>query len=300
MIRWYEKRRGSMEQQKLDNLKLGEKGAYLSIVAYLFLSVLKLFVGFTSNAEVLKADGLNNLTDIIASIAVLIGLKYAQKPADGDHRYGHWKSETIASLIASFIMAFVGIEVILGAVKSLFEGRTAAPDLISMWVGIFSAIVMFFVYKYNKNLGENINSSAVKAAAKDNLSDALVSIGAVVGIIASQFEFYWIDTVAAFIVGLIICKTAWDIFYESVVHLTDGFDEDLLEKYEGDILNIAGVHCVKSIKARNYGNTCIIDVVIGIKGSLEVVFAHDITDEIEEMLKKKYEVLDVFVHVEPV
>lgn len=289
-----------MDQQKLDNLKLGEKGAYLSIVAYIFLSVLKLFVGITSNAEVLKADGLNNLTDIIASIAVLIGLKYAQKPADGDHRYGHWKSETIASLIASFIMAFVGIEVILGAIKSLFEGRSTAPDLISMWVGIFSAIVMFFVYRYNKNLGEKINSSAVKAAAKDNLSDALVSIGAVVGIIASQFEFYWIDTVAAFIVGLIICKTAWDIFYESVVHLTDGFDEDLLEKYEGEILNIAGVHCVKSIKARNYGNTCIIDVVIGIKGSLEVVFAHDITDEIEEMMKKKYDVLDVFVHVEPV
>lgn len=289
-----------MEQHKMDNLKLGEKGAYLSIVAYIFLSILKLFVGVTANAEVLKADGLNNLTDIIASIAVLIGLKYAQKPADGDHRYGHWKSETIASLIASFIMAFVGIEVLIGAIKSLFEGRTGAPDLISMWVGVFSAIVMFFVYRYNMSLGKKINSSAVKAAAKDNLSDALVSIGAVVGIIASQFALYWIDTVAAFIVGLIICKTAWDIFYESVVYLTDGFDEDLLEKYEDDILKIAGVHCVKSIKARNYGNTCIIDVVIGIKGSLEVVFAHDITDEIEEMLKKKYEVLDVFVHVEPV
>jgi len=288
-----------MEQKKINDLKLGERGAYLSIIAYLILSVFKYVVGIMANAEVLKADGLNNFTDIIASIAVLIGLKYAQKPADGDHRYGHWKSETIASLIASFIMAFVGLQVIMSAVESFFVGRNEAPDVISVWAGIISAIVMIFVYRYNINLGRKINSSAIKAAAKDNLSDALVSIGAVVGIIASQFELYWIDTVAAFVVGLIICKTAWDIFNESVVHLTDGFDEDLLEQYQGDILKIAGVQSVKSIKARNYGNTCIIDVVVGVNGSLEVVFAHEITDEIEEMLKRKYAVLDVFVHVEP-
>ena len=288
-----------MEQKKINDLKLGERGAYLSIIAYLILSVFKYVVGIMANAEVLKADGLNNFTDIIASIAVLIGLKYAQKPADGDHRYGHWKSETIASLIASFIMAFVGLQVIMSAVESFFVGRNEAPDVISVWAGIISAIVMMFVYRYNINLGRKINSSAIKAAAKDNLSDALVSIGAVVGIIASQFELYWIDTVAAFVVGLIICKTAWDIFNESVVYLTDGFDEDLLEQYQGDILKIAGVQSVKSIKARNYGNTCIIDVVVGVNGSLEVVFAHEITDEIEEMLKRKYAVLDVFVHVEP-
>jgi len=288
-----------MEQKKINDLKLGERGAYLSIIAYLILSVFKYVVGIMANAEVLKADGLNNFTDIIASIAVLIGLKYAQKPADGDHRYGHWKSETIASLIASFIMAFVGLQVIMSAVESFFVGRNEAPDVISVWAGIISAIVMIFVYRYNINLGRKINSSAIKAAAKDNLSDALVSIGAVVGIIASQFELYWIDTVAAFVVGLIICKTAWDIFNESVVYLTDGFDEDLLEQYQGDILKIAGVQSVKSIKARNYGNTCIIDVVVGVNGSLEVVFAHEITDEIEEMLKRKYAVLDVFVHVEP-
>ena len=288
-----------MEQKKINDLKLGERGAYLSIIAYLILSVFKYVVGIMANAEVLKADGLNNFTDIIASIAVLIGLKYAQKPADGDHRYGHWKSETIASLIASFIMAFVGLQVIMSAVESFFVGRNEAPDVISVWAGIISAIVMIFVYRYNINLGRKINSSAIKAAAKDNLSDALVSVGAVVGIIASQFELYWIDTLAAFVVGLIICKTAWDIFNESVVYLTDGFDEDLLEQYQGDILKISGVQSVKSIKARNYGNTCIIDVVVGVNGSLEVVFAHEITDEIEEMLKRKYAVLDVFVHVEP-
>lgn len=77
-----------MEKEKYDNLKLGERGAIISIVAYIILSIIKLVIGYTSGSEALQADGLNNTTDIIASIAVLIGLKMAQKPADHDHKYG--------------------------------------------------------------------------------------------------------------------------------------------------------------------------------------------------------------------
>lgn len=96
-----------MEQQRYHDLKMGEKGAILSIIAYICLSVIKLWIGYLSNSEALKADGLNNATDIVASVAVLIGLRLSQKPADHDHPYGHWKAETVASLIASFIMMAV-------------------------------------------------------------------------------------------------------------------------------------------------------------------------------------------------
>src|SRR6478752_2357173 len=109
----------TMYQQKYNDLKLGERGAIISIVAYICLSALKLMVGDMANSEALKADGLNNTTDIIASIAVLIGLKISQKPADLNHRYGHWKAETVASLMSSFIMMAVGIQVLYEAISSL-------------------------------------------------------------------------------------------------------------------------------------------------------------------------------------
>lgn len=73
-----------MEQQRFNDLKLGEKGAIISIIAYICLSAIKLFIGYTANSEALRADGLNNATDIVASIAVLIGLRLSQKPADQD------------------------------------------------------------------------------------------------------------------------------------------------------------------------------------------------------------------------
>lgn len=288
-----------MEQQRYDNLKLGERGAMISIAAYILLSALKLVVGYTSNSDALQADGLNNATDIIASIAVLVGLKLAQRPPDADHRYGHWKSETVASLIASFIMMAVGLQVLFDAVGSVFQGKEQSPDLISAWTGLFCAAVMFFVYRYNKRLALQINSQAVMAAAKDNISDAYVSIGTVVGILGSQLGLPWLDPLTAVIVGFIICKTAWDIFRDASHHLTDGFDESLIQTFKETVLKVKGVEGVKEIRARNYGSNAVVDVVLFVGAELEFQKAHEIATRVEDELKSSSDVYEVHVHYEP-
>jgi cation diffusion facilitator family transporter len=288
-----------MEEQKFANLKMGERGAIVSIIAYLCLSALKLIIGYSANSEALRADGLNNATDIVASIAVLIGLRFSQKPVDQDHPYGHWKAETVASLVASFIMMAVGLQVLYAAVISVFEGKHESPDLISAWTGMFCAIIMYFVYRYNKKLGEKIKSQAVTAAAKDNLSDAWVSIGIVVGILGSQFSLPWLDPAAAVIVGLLICKTAWDIFRDASHHLTDGFDEEEIQSFKKTTLSLYGVKGVKEIKARNYGNNTVVDIVILVNSNLDIRDAHDISTKVENILMNKHDVYNVHVHVEP-
>ncbi|WP_342430125.1 cation diffusion facilitator family transporter [Neobacillus sp. FSL H8-0543] len=288
-----------MEKQAYLDLKRGERGAIISIIAYLCLSSLKLIVGFMTNSEALKADGLNNATDIIASIAVLIGLKLSQRPADDDHPYGHWKAETVASMVASFIMMGVGIQVTFQAFTSIFNRIEASPDLIAAWTGLFCAIVMYFVYRYNKKLASEINSQSVMAAAKDNLSDAWVSVGTFIGIIGAQFGLPLLDPITAIIVGLIICKTAWDIFRDASHHLTDGFDQKELDSYKTTIINCYGVKGVKDIRARNYGNNVVVDIVILVNSNLDVKNAHDIASMVEDKLIKEHCVYDVVVHVEP-
>ncbi|MGM0851161.1 MAG: cation diffusion facilitator family transporter [Bacillota bacterium] len=288
-----------MDQEKYKQLKSGERGAIISILAYIVLSIIKFIIGTTSNSEALQADGLNNATDIVASVAVLIGLKYSRKPADQDHPYGHWKAESVASLIASFIMMIVGLQVLYNAIQSVFDGKTQSPDLLSAWTGVGAAIVMYLVYRYNKRLAEKINSQSLMAAAKDNLSDAWVSIGTVIGIIGAQFYLPWLDPLTAVFVGLLICKTAWNIFREASHYLTDGFDEQLIQAYEETIQTIPGVKGVKDIRARNYGNNTVVDVVILVRSTLDIKQAHDISSVVEEELMKKHEVYDVHVHVEP-
>lgn len=280
-------------------IKEGERGAWVSIIAYICLSALKLFIGTLSSSEALLADGLNNSTDIIASIAVLIGLKISRKPPDRNHRYGHFRAETVAALVASLIMTAVGIQVLYTSIRKFFAPSIESPDSFAAWTALFCAAVMFFVYRYNIRLARRINSHAMTAAAQDNRSDALVSIGAFVGIMGSQFGLPWLDPLTATIVGFIICKTAWDIFRDSSLALTDGFDAKELESIQKTIAGTPGVMSIKDLKARALGNQTVVDVIVQVNRLLNVVEGHDIAEKIEERMKVKHHIDHVHVHVEP-
>lgn len=290
--------RGNLDKQQ--RLKAAEKGAWVSIGVYLLLSVLKISVGYMANSKALFADGLNNSTDIVASVAVLIGLRIARKPPDEDHKYGHYRAETVATFVAAIIMSIVGFDVLWDAVRSFWAGERAVPSAISMWVALFAAGVMLGVYAYNSRLGKQLNSQALLAAAADNRSDAMVSLGAFAGILGAQFGLYWMDPAAALLVGLIILKTAYEIFREAAHALTDGYDEVHLKKMEGMILGVHDVQSIKDIKARSYGSNVFVDVVIGVDPQLTVGESHAITEEIEHLLYVQEKVEYVHIHVEPV
>ncbi|WP_178075740.1 cation diffusion facilitator family transporter [Paenibacillus oralis] len=282
-----------------EDIRKGERGAWVSIAAYLVLSAFKLSSGFYFASSALLADGFNNLTDIVASVAVLIGLKISQKPPDSDHAYGHFRAETIAALVASFIMAMVGIQVIVDAVRALAAGKQTEPDVRSALIALVCAAAMGGVYWFNRRLAKQINNQALMAAAKDNLSDALVSVGAAVGIFGAQFGLPWLDTVAAIAVGILICKTAWDIFRDSTHNLTDGFDEKELRDLRSTISRIPGVEGIKDLKARVHGNHVLVDVVIEVDPHLTVIESHEISDRVEDRMRRIQNVMHVHVHVEP-
>ncbi|TLS39021.1 cation diffusion facilitator family transporter [Pseudalkalibacillus caeni] len=275
------------------------KGAYISITAYLFLSAVKLIIGFISESEALLADGFNNTSDIIASIAVLIGLKIAMKPRDENHPYGHSRAETISSLVASFIMMVIGLQVLFETGTDLFMKRDQPPSIEAAWAAAFGSCVMFIVYGYNKKLAEESNSHGLMAAAKDNLSDALVGIGTLIGIIGSQFRLPWLDPLTGVVIGVIICKTAWEIFRDASLMLTDAFDRETLGEIQETIKDIHGVEEIVDIKARMAGNEVIVDAIVEVDPYLNIMEGHEITDRIEETLEDKHKIKHAHIHIEP-
>lgn len=282
------------------DLKQGEKGAWLSIGAYILLSAFKIIMGITTNSEALRADGLNNATDIVASVAVLIGLRISSRPPDEDHPYGHRRAETIAALVASFVMFVVGLDVIRNGVMSFFADEIAQPDLMAAWVAIACAVVMYGIYLYNFRLAIRINNKALQAAAKDNRSDAWVSVGTFAGVLGAQFGAAWLDPLAATLVGVLICKTAYDIFRESSHSLTDGYaDEEHMRKLRESIHRTSGVQGVRDMKARMHGNRIMLDVTIEVAAEMSVKEGHDIAESIERMMRKKHHIHHAHIHVEP-
>jgi cation diffusion facilitator family transporter len=281
------------------DIRKGERGAWISIGAYLVLSALKLTAGWLFYSEALLADGFNNVTDIVASLAVLIGLRISRKPPDQDHPYGHLRAETVAALLASFIMGTVGLQVLIAAIKQLWAGEFVSPGLNAGYVALAASAAMYCVYAYNVRLARRIHNHALMAAAQDNKSDALVSIGAAVGIFASRLGLPWLDGVAAIAVGCIILKTAWGIFTSATHTLTDGFDAEQLMSLRATVEKTEGVQVIKGIRARIHGSTVLVDVIITVNPTISLTESHLICDTIEQRMKRKHDIMNVHVHVEP-
>ncbi|SFS90847.1 cation diffusion facilitator family transporter [Marininema halotolerans] len=276
-----------------------EAGAWLSILAYVLLSILKVWVGTSTNSQALTADGLNNTTDVITSIGVLIGLRIAKKPRDNDHPYGHSRAETVSTLIASIVMAIIGLQVLVDAAYVTFWGHRVAPNGFAGIIAILAAGFMFLIYLINSHLAKKSKSHAIHAIAKDNLSDAIVSLGAAIGIFGARLGMPWLDPLAAAVVGLIILKTAWEIFAEMSHHLTDGFEETKLAAYRITMEQTEGVQTVVDLKGRMQGDQVIVDVVIEVNAQLSVQESHQITDRLELEMQRVHQVNTTHIHVEP-
>ncbi|WP_080145392.1 cation diffusion facilitator family transporter [Marinilactibacillus piezotolerans] len=284
---------------RFERIRSAEKGARVSIVVYILLAVLKLIIGYLFRSSSLSADGFNNFTDVISSVTVLIGLRAARKPADSNHPYGHWKAEPIASLITSFVMMFVGFQVLQSTATRLLSGEVVPPNPLAAIAALVGTVIMLGVYRYNLTLAKRVNSNGLKAVAKDNLADALTSFATGVAIFASSFGIGWIDGVMAIIVSLIILKTGLEVFRESTFSLSDGFHEQELAEYHAVIIQLPEVQEIASLKARMYGTNIYVDITVLVNAEMTVQEGHDITETIETVLYEQYDVMHTDVHVEP-
>lgn len=281
------------------NPQIARRGIYLSIVTYVIISTAKLLVGYRFDSDAVFADGLNNFTDSFASIALLVGMILSQRPADQNHRYGHYKIETITTLIMSFVIFYIGITVTIDSTMALINQEYADPTPINAVVGLSSGVIMSGVYWYNNRLGNKLNSPSLKASAKDNLSDALTSFATALSVVLSRTGILWLDGAMAIVVGLIIIKSGYDIFKESAFSLSDGFPQEDLDNYRKIVLMVPGVRAVSDIRGRNYGANVYIDITILVDPKISVQAGHAITEKVESALQKTEDVTAIDVHVEP-
>lgn len=279
-------------------MKLAQRGAYLSIFTYIILAVLKYYFGVEYDSAAVRADALNNMTDIFASLAVLIGLKISIRPPDDNHPYGHLKSENIASLVVSFIIIFVGLQVLMENVPAVFSPAEQAPNPVVIYVSIFSGLVMLAVFFINRKLAEKTKSTSLKSASMDNFSDSMISLGTAAGLILTQLGLPIADVIIASILGLLIMYTGFKILKDAVFALSDGYnDADLIEHKE-DVLEVNGVLDVKSIKGRYHGSSIFLDVTIIVDPDISITDAHMICDRVEEHMHDKG-IMSLYVHPEP-
>ena len=277
---------------------------FVNMVLFAF----KLAAGLVGRSGAMIADAVHSASDFATDIVVLAFVRISAKPRDDDHHWGHGKYETLASLIIGIALFTVGVEILLDSaekITAVTKGEVLPrPGAIAIVAAAFSIVVKELLYRYTIRVGEQTNSTSVVANAWHHRSDALSSIGALLGIGAAYFlgeKWRIADPIAAIVVSVLIMKVAIDLCRTALAEL---LEKSLPRAVEEEILSIIlatpNVYKPHNLRTRRIGSDIAIEVHIRVEGNMTVNESHEISKEIEQSLRERYgERTAVAIHIEP-
>lgn len=266
----------------------------------LAVALAKFIYGSISHSAAMQADGIHSIFDSAGNVVALIGITLATRPADRSHPYGHFKLETFASMVIGLMLVLAAYQVGSSAVSSLMSGEyhTVVTPL-SFVVMVSTLAINLFVTIYERRMGNALKSDILKADASHTLSDCLVSIGVIIGLVLVSFGIEMADDIMALIVMVAILFTAFDVFKSSFVTLSDEarLPEDDVKKL---VESIPGVEEAHRVRTRGLQSEIYLDMHVLVDPQMSVADSHRLVDDIESAIEDAYpEVRDILIHVEP-
>ncbi len=291
--------------EKVDDKEVREAygvlAGILGIICNLFLFGLKFAVGLFINSIAVISDAFNNLSDMGTSVITILGAKLSNRPPDQEHPHGHGRYEYIASLIVSFVIFAVGIELLRNSFGKIVNPEKVVFKLTSIMILMSSILVKVWMFLYNKYIGKTINSCVMRATAYDSLNDVYATSGVILGTIVGRFVNFPVDGVMGLIISGLIIYTGFSTAKDSV-HLLLGAspDPEIIEKINKLVLdnkNIKGAH---DLKIHDYGpGRVTASIHAEVSENVSIVDIHSEIDKIE--LKVKEELgIDMVIHMDPV
>ncbi len=281
--------------------KASQKVTLIGAVIDFLLSILKVIVGFVGNSGALIADGVHSFSDLLSDWVVWYAAKHAGEAPDEEHPYGHERFETVATLGLSIFLAIVGAGIIFDAIE-----RLSNPEPLSHSFWLFTAAILSIaskeiLYWYTILVAKQVNSNMLMANAWHHRTDALSSVVVLIGIFGAVNGYFFLDGLAAIIVGLMIIFIAWNLGMGATKELVDtAIDADDIKKLHSALTDIKGVNSVHSLRTRRNGQKITADVHVQVYPFLSVSEGHIISVAVERVAKECVEGLsDVTVHIDP-
>ncbi len=279
-------------------------GMFVNMILFAF----KLVAGIVGRSGAMIADAVHSASDFVTDIVVLAFVRISAKPRDDDHKWGHGKYETLASLIIGVALFAVGIEILIDSAEKIAAVAAGEvlprPGAIAIIAAAVSILVKEALYQWSVRVGKQLDSPSVVANAWHHRSDALSSIGALLGIGCAYFlgeKWRIADPIAAIVVAALIIKVAYDLCRTALAEL---LEKSLPRDVEDEILAIISampnVYKPHNLRTRRIGANIAIEVHIRVDGSMTVHDSHEISRDIEQALREKYGAQTaVAIHVEP-
>lgn len=276
----------------------------VSIVINLLLSVFKLAAGFLAHSGAMISDAIHSASDVFSTFVVIIGVNISGKTSDKEHPYGHERMECVASVILAVMLMATGIGIGLSGVRKITAGNGAdlvIPGRLALFAAVLSIAVKEWMYWYTRAAAKKINSGALLADAWHHRSDALSSVGAMIGIAGARLGFPVLDPLASVVICIFIAKAAVDIFRDAMDKMVDkSCDDETVRKMRESAMEVWGVKRIDEIRTRRFGTKVYVDIEIAAEGSLELIKSHEIAENVHLSIEKNFpDVKHCMVHVNP-
>lgn len=284
--------------------KTANRVSMVSIIGNLILSAFKLLAGIIAHSGAMISDAVHSASDVFSSIVVVIGIRISAKESDKDHPYGHERMECVAAIILATILLMTGLSIGIDAVRTIAGGNygdLAVPGMLALVAAIVSIVTKEAMFWYTKINAKRIDSSALMADAWHHRSDALSSIGALIGIAFARVGFPIMDSIASLVICLFIVKASYDIFMDAVNKMVDhACNEETEEQFRSCVASEEGVLRIDDLRTREFGNKIYVDIEISADGDHTLWEAHDIAERVHDKLEEQFpKVKHVMVHVNP-
>lgn len=275
----------------------------VSIIGNTVLSLLKLLAGLIAGSGAMVSDAVHSASDVFSSIIVIIGVKLSARDSDRDHPYGHERFECVAAILLAVTLFVTGLFIGHSAVEKISSGITeiAVPGTLALIAAVISIASKEAMYWYTRFYAKRLDSGALMADAWHHRSDALSSVGALIGIAGARMGYPVLEPIASLVICLFILKAAFDIFHDAIGKMVDRSCD---EQMEGALLDCAseqpGVLGVDLIQTRIFGSKVYVDLEIRADGNITLWESHAIAERVHNAIEERFEkVKHIMVHVNP-
>ena len=275
----------------------------IALAGNLLLACIKFIFALVSNSMALLGDATDSASDVLIAIVTLFISFIISKPGDKAHPWGHTRAETVASLVLAFVIFYAGMQVVIGAAKSIIftpqEEQTASIAIVAAIISIIGkGLLALLQYRY----GHIADSEIVLANAQNMKNDIMLSAGVLLGLALSKlFNCPLLDPIIALLVGLWIIKNSISLFTETNTELMDGnTDNSLYKKLLDAVSSVGGISNPHKARIRKMASLLDIDLDIEVSPEMTVYDAHELAEQVEEAVRKEIpDVYDVVIHIEP-
>ena len=276
-----------------------------SIFLNLLLFAAKFVASVLAGSLAMQADAINNLSDAGSSVVSLISFKISAKPADRDHPFGYARIEYVASMIVSFLILFVGIELVRGAIDKLLSPTKPTLNVLAIVILSVSVLAKFYMAFFNRRVGNKIDSDVMRASAVDSLSDMGATLAVLVANLSVLFlpdaVSMYVDPVISLIVSVLILIAGLKILNEtknSILGLAPTAETvEIIEKMVAEYPSVLGIH---DLIVHSYGKTrTIASLHVEVDGKKDIFESHDMIDLIERRLFEEAGI-ECTIHLDPI